>query len=158
MAEVAFTWTDRAIDILKTMYGAGDSHGVIARELGTTRNSCIGKANRLGLQREAKARAEVRKVPPASRTLAIRPKLVDATPAPASARQENAPGRVSFLDLKPWQCLFIPGQADGIRTMYCGDPVASGEPYCRTHRALCWSPAPKGQPRAISTLPVRRAA
>ncbi|MGR3493188.1 MAG: GcrA family cell cycle regulator [Shimia sp.] len=44
------SWTDERVEILKKMWGEGQSASVIAKELGgVTRNAVIGKVHRLGL-------------------------------------------------------------------------------------------------------------
>lgn len=44
------SWTDERVEILKRMWGEGQSASVIAKELGgVTRNAVIGKVHRLGL-------------------------------------------------------------------------------------------------------------
>ena len=44
-----FDWTDERIARLKEMWAAGESAAVIGAEFGVTRNSIIGKVNRLRL-------------------------------------------------------------------------------------------------------------
>ena len=44
------SWSDERVDVLKKMWGEGQSASVIAKELGgVTRNAVIGKVHRLGL-------------------------------------------------------------------------------------------------------------
>ena len=44
------SWTDERVEVLKKMWGEGQSASVIAKELGgVTRNAVIGKVHRLGL-------------------------------------------------------------------------------------------------------------
>lgn len=45
-------WTDERVVLLKKMLGDGDSASEIARAIGTTRNSVLGKLHRLGLAEE----------------------------------------------------------------------------------------------------------
>lgn len=60
------SWTDERVEILKKMWGEGQSASQIAKELGgVTRNAVIGKVHRLGLSNratgaksEAKAKAD----------------------------------------------------------------------------------------------------
>lgn len=48
------SWTDDRVEILKRMWGEGQSASVIAKELGgVTRNAVIGKVHRLGLSNRA---------------------------------------------------------------------------------------------------------
>lgn len=44
-----FTWTDENLALLKMMWEAGDSATQIAKHMGTTKGSVLGKARRLGL-------------------------------------------------------------------------------------------------------------
>ncbi|MEC8197651.1 MAG: GcrA family cell cycle regulator, partial [Pseudomonadota bacterium] len=44
------SWTDERVELLKKMWGEGQSASQIAKELGgVTRNAVIGKVHRLGL-------------------------------------------------------------------------------------------------------------
>ena len=44
------SWTDERVEVLKKMWGEGQSASVIAKALGgVTRNAVIGKVHRLGL-------------------------------------------------------------------------------------------------------------
>ena len=46
----AMSWTDERVELLKKMWGEGQSASQIAKELGgVTRNAVIGKVHRLGL-------------------------------------------------------------------------------------------------------------
>ncbi|MFB1026330.1 MAG: GcrA family cell cycle regulator, partial [Octadecabacter sp.] len=48
------SWTDDRVDVLKKMWGEGQSASQIAKELGgVTRNAVIGKVHRLGLSNRA---------------------------------------------------------------------------------------------------------
>jgi len=50
------SWTDERVDVLKKMWGEGQSASQIAKELGgVTRNAVIGKVHRLGLSNRAGA-------------------------------------------------------------------------------------------------------
>ena len=48
------SWTDERVEILKKLWGEGQSASQIAKELGgVTRNAVIGKVHRLGLSNRA---------------------------------------------------------------------------------------------------------
>ncbi|MCF6444044.1 GcrA family cell cycle regulator [Nereida sp. MMG025] len=84
------SWTDERVEILKKMWGEGQSASQIAKELGgVTRNAVIGKVHRLGLSNRAgggtkaaakdKApKAEAKKAAPAR----PQPKTESAAPPP----------------------------------------------------------------------------
>ena len=91
------SWTDERVDLLKKMWGEGQSASQIAKELGgVTRNAVIGKVHRLGLSNRAtsttaKSDAKDKPAKPAEPKAKAAPK-----PAPAAAPKaepEPAPER-----------------------------------------------------------------
>ena len=87
------SWTDERVEILKKMWGDGQSASQIAKELGgVTRNAVIGKVHRLGLSNRAgsggaastpKADAKPKPAPKAEPKVKAAPK-----PAPATKSAE----------------------------------------------------------------------
>ncbi|WP_439521365.1 GcrA family cell cycle regulator [Marivita sp.] len=75
------SWTDERVDMLKKMWGEGQSASQIAKELGgVTRNAVIGKVHRLGLSNRAGAAGTAKPdLKPAAKTEAAKPK---AAPKP----------------------------------------------------------------------------
>lgn len=104
------SWTDERVEILKKMWGEGQSASQIAKELGgVTRNAVIGKVHRLGLSNRATssggAKAEA-KAKPAAKPAAAKPKAKPAAkPAPkpelktepAIAPKPNLPARKQII-------------------------------------------------------------
>lgn len=83
------SWTDERVEILKKMWGEGQSASVIAKELGgVTRNAVIGKVHRLGLSNRTggggKAATKEKAAPKAA---APKPK---APPKPKPAPKKEA--------------------------------------------------------------------
>ena len=89
------SWTDERVEVLKKMWGEGQSASVIAKELGgVTRNAVIGKVHRLGLSNrvtsttaktgtagKAKVEFKAKKVAPAKPRKAVSaPENVRITP------------------------------------------------------------------------------
>lgn len=73
------SWTDDRVEVLKKMWGEGQSASQIAKELGgVTRNAVIGKVHRLGLSNRAGSGGAKAAAKPAT-TADAKPK---ATPAP----------------------------------------------------------------------------
>lgn len=73
------SWTDERVELLKKMWGEGQSASQIAKELGgVTRNAVIGKVHRLGLSNRAGAAPA-----PAAAPAAASPKP-EAKPKPAT--------------------------------------------------------------------------
>ncbi|SFT00385.1 GcrA cell cycle regulator [Sulfitobacter marinus] len=102
------SWTDDRVEILKKMWGEGQSASQIAKELGgVTRNAVIGKVHRLGLSNRtttgaaapaaAAPKAETKPKPAAK--AAAKPKAepkeeeVEAAPAP----RPNLPARAKII-------------------------------------------------------------
>ena len=93
------SWTDERVEILKKMWGEGQSASVIAKALGgVTRNAVIGKVHRLGLSNRAgagasaKPAAEKKAKAPAKETVkeAAAPAAAEAKPAKQEPRTESA--------------------------------------------------------------------
>ncbi|MHA6266073.1 GcrA family cell cycle regulator [uncultured Aliiroseovarius sp.] len=93
------SWTDERVEILKKMWGEGQSASVIAKELGgVTRNAVIGKVHRLGLSNRsgggAKTPAKEKPAPKA----AAKPKPAPKKAAPKKEAESTAK---PAADVKP---------------------------------------------------------
>ncbi|MFK7870476.1 MAG: GcrA family cell cycle regulator [Roseobacter sp.] len=78
------SWTDERVELLKKMWGEGQSASQIAKELGgVTRNAVIGKVHRLGLSNRTTTPAK-------SETKAKAAPKVEAKPKPAPKPAEPA--------------------------------------------------------------------
>lgn len=93
------SWTDERVELLKKMWGEGQSASQIAKELGgVTRNAVIGKVHRLGLSNRAGAGASAKAGGAAKAKAAPKPKAEakpKAKPAakPAAEAAEPAPAK-----------------------------------------------------------------
>lgn len=86
------SWTDERVELLKKMWGEGQSASQIAKELGgVTRNAVIGKVHRLGLSNrattstakaDAKPKAEPKPKPAPKPKVAVKAKPVTNRPEP----------------------------------------------------------------------------
>lgn len=155
------TWTDARVEQLRQLHAEGLAFSLIGSRLGITRNACISKAHRIGLDarphfnntpvrrlspEEQIARAEkarIRKLT-TERTRRARVRGVslppERLPAPAPIPLECRP--CSLLELTADTCRFPigdPGQPD---FYFCGAQPQVG-PYCGFHDRLTHSPAPK---------------
>ena len=99
------SWTDERVELLKKMWGEGQSASQIAKELGgVTRNAVIGKVHRLGLSnragaagatkteaKPAKSEAKPKAAPKAAPVKPAKPEVVmetkSATPPPSPRKQ-----------------------------------------------------------------------
>ncbi|MEL6959773.1 MAG: GcrA family cell cycle regulator, partial [Pseudomonadota bacterium] len=89
------SWTDERVEILKKMWGEGQSASQIAKELGgVTRNAVIGKVHRLGLSNRAgsggaaKPAAKAKAEPKAKTTKAAAKPAAKAAPKAEEEVQE----------------------------------------------------------------------
>ncbi|MCF3593117.1 GcrA cell cycle regulator [Rhodobacteraceae bacterium LMO-12] len=86
------SWTDERVELLKKMWGEGQSASQIAKELGgVTRNAVIGKVHRLGLSNRATGAKTEAKAKPSPKAEA-KPRAPSRTkPAAKPAKEEAAP-------------------------------------------------------------------
>ncbi|KUJ73327.1 GcrA cell cycle regulator [Ruegeria marisrubri] len=102
------SWTDERVELLKKMWGEGQSASQIAKELGgVTRNAVIGKVHRLGLSNRATgsapAKAEAKEKPAPAPKAETKPKPAPKTeparpaPAPAAEAKPAAPVRRQII-------------------------------------------------------------
>ena len=92
------SWTDDRVEILKKMWGEGQSASQIAKELGgVTRNAVIGKVHRLGLSNRATGgtKAAAKDKPAAKAAPKPAPKKAPAKNPAAAAAPEPAPKPVA---------------------------------------------------------------
>lgn len=99
------SWTDDRVELLKKMWGEGQSASQIAKELGgVTRNAVIGKVHRLGLSNRnqgtaakpaGKEKAAPAKAATAKTSPAAAPEKAPAETAPAAPAAENRPANVT---------------------------------------------------------------
>ena len=83
------SWTDERVELLKRMWGEGQSASQIAKELGgVTRNAVIGKVHRLGLSNRAGGKEEAE--PEAPVVAPAPPVAAKAEPRPATAPEPAA--------------------------------------------------------------------
>lgn len=85
------SWTDERVELLKKMWGEGQSASQIAKELGgVTRNAVIGKVHRLGLSNRAATTAKADAKPKAAPKPDPRPKAAQK-PAATEAKASEPP-------------------------------------------------------------------
>ena len=76
------SWTDDRVEVLKKMWGEGQSASQIAKELGgVTRNAVIGKVHRLGLSNRTTAGAAAKAEPKAKAAPKVPAKAKPTAPA-----------------------------------------------------------------------------
>ncbi|WP_298679947.1 GcrA family cell cycle regulator [uncultured Lentibacter sp.] len=98
------SWTDERVDVLKKMWGEGQSASQIAKELGgVTRNAVIGKVHRLGLSNRTTTGTAKTETKPAAAPAPKKPSK--PKPAPAAKKPkpaEPAPVAAPEAEAKPF--------------------------------------------------------
>jgi GcrA cell cycle regulator len=107
------SWTDERVELLKKMWGEGQSASQIAKELGgVTRNAVIGKVHRLGLSnRSGGSSAPTAKAAPKEEAPAPKPapKAAPAAPKPApAAKAEPKPEAERPSNVTPLRKPIVP--------------------------------------------------
>jgi GcrA cell cycle regulator len=186
-AGAGMTWTKERIELLTKLWTEGLSASQIAAELGgdVSRNSVLGKANRLGLTHgPAKASSAPRpcKPPPPKPPLTGEPSSHDGStlasmpthpvaanqpavvpPSPVLLREAAIVPRsegVMLLELREFMCRWPLGDPTTPEFRYCGTQALMGLPYCPHHAQIAYQPAAErkrlGSVRARATAPGRR--
>ena len=94
------SWTDERVELLKKMWGEGQSASQIAKELGgVTRNAVIGKVHRLGLSNRATGgKADAKKAAPKAEA---KPRTTRAKAKPAAKEAPAARPAAAEPEAKP---------------------------------------------------------
>lgn len=142
-------WNDEdKIQILKTMWAAGDPIKVIARAVGRTPGAVLSKALRLGFtRRDGQAKAAASKNAMEKRVLVKRLRIhpnqspVVVTHAVYEGVRYEAPvtGK-TLLELGPHDCRWPCWNAFETDQFFCAAPQLDGKPYCPTHCAIAYAP------------------
>lgn len=149
-------WTDDVVERLQDFVERGWSAGLIAQELGTTRNAVTGKVHRLGLTTLQKPTRQIAAAPPKPRPIPAtrppkpKPPVPATAPVPIEAPEPVDTGDrmipVPFMERRLDQCAAILPErgSDGL-VMFCGEPTVGTTSWCQAH-FLTYTEPPKGNP------------
>lgn len=148
MAAAHILWTQEDDARLRELVEENLSYAEIGALMGRNKNSCIGRAHRLGIQRETRA---THKKTVAKAVAKVVEKLFVPKPEPA---QDNKPqprfeqpeaSTTAFgvprtlMGLQSHHCRF-PVQGEGAATLFCCGKRDGMLPYCKDHALLCYRP------------------
>ena len=119
-------WTDDKIKNLKKLWLKGATTAEIAKKLGLSKNSIIGKVHRLNL--------ETRPSPIKPKQKAPSKKVV----APAHKHQ-----KIGIMELKLNTCRWPIGDPTDEDFHFCGKNTVMGKPYCAEHCAMAYAGSTK---------------
>lgn len=146
-------WADEYVARLNMLWAEGVScsgiSNVLRAEFGVhfSRNAIIGKIHRLGLPGRATMPKEG--APRRSKLFPDRvfkpSKSTRKPPLDFSEYQsptvEVVPLGIKFMDVKDDQCRYVIGEADGLNTLFCGNPVIGELSWCAGHCRICFDSA-----------------
>lgn len=166
MTAIRPNWTDEEVATLTRMWGEGSSAGQIGKVIGRTRNSVIGRINRMGLTRKPtgkhggtvtkghkpksnplrKSRAKDITIKQQSRLQSLLREQARISKQREEAKVssivcEPVEGGVELLDLRPNQCRWALG--DDLAPppfKFCGAQTVAGKSWCSAHLARAFQP------------------
>ena len=112
-------WTDDKIKQLKKLWGKGKSTVEIAKELGISKNSVIGKVHRLNL--------------------VARPSPIKKVAPVVQKPVKKAAGKCGLMDLKTSTCRWPIGEPTDEDFHFCGKQTVMGKPYCPDHCQIAYT-------------------
>jgi GcrA cell cycle regulator len=156
-------WTAERVGVLRAQWALGTRVREIARLLGTTRNTVIGKAHRMELPMHAGSvfhpdapRKRAEKKPAFSKPQVARPRIlrvrrVVAPIAPVSSPPSPPVGgpvplRVAFAALETRHCRYSVSRESP--HFFCGHERKGKSPFCAFHHRLCYEPL-RGSPAEL---------
>lgn len=146
-------WTDEMVEGLKSMWKQGLTTNEIAKNLGVSKNSIVGKVHRLNLTarpspiKKKDDETEVVEAQPVKP--AVKPvKKITISPVeiktPAGEKKSSQSG-VCLTDLSNHTCRWPLGDPRDENFCFCGKKVRSGQTYCEEHSAIAYvKPTKKG--------------
>ena len=134
-------WTDEMVEGLKKMWKQGLTTNEIAKNLGVSKNSIVGKVHRLNLtarpspikKKEDEAVAE---------TVAVQDKKTVETPAevkPLNVEKKiGSSACLKLTELDNHTCRWPIGDPRDDNFCFCGKKVRGGQTYCEEHSAVAY--------------------
>lgn len=141
-----FPWTEEQVEKLRKLTDDGLSCSQIAAQLGTSRNSVIGKQHRVGIRSKRPSTQSVARAKPRKSKLyperIFKPYTKSTRKPPMdfdnyqSPTMEVVPLKLSLLELKADQCRYPYGEPSNKDFFFCGLPAIEGRSYCLCHYQL----------------------
>ena len=113
-------WTEDKIKNLKKLWLKGATTAEIAKKLGLSKNSIIGKVHRLNLENRP---SPIKKTAPVKKVKVV-------------ARK---PERIGIMELKLNTCRWPIGDPTEGDFHFCGKNTVMGKPYCAEHCAMAYA-------------------
>jgi GcrA cell cycle regulator len=141
-------WPEWRVVRLRELIGAGLSASEVGRELGVSKNSVIGKAERIGLKlmRHHPPRPKppkLRPIKPAAPPLPPKPRPPPRPPDPPDALMnqfDGDTGSFALFGVPPSGCMWPIGDPASPDFRYCGAKRQHPHPYCAEHAKVAFQP------------------
>ncbi len=165
-------WTDEMVEDLRQLWEQGLSASEIAKKIGVSKNSVVGKVHRLCLtarpspikkkdedeavkavakpQKTSKPEkpAKVKKEEASVREVVLEGPVVEAeieivTEAPKAEKHHDCNGHVKLVELDSHTCRWPLGDPRDEDFCFCGRKVRMGQTYCEEHATMAYVKATK---------------
>lgn len=148
-------WTDEMVDKLRQMWTEGKTATEIAKELGVTKNSIVGKVHRLCLtarpspikskDEEPVEKAEVEKEIPeeAEENVEVVAEPVESVKPEKTEKKHKSSCHVKLVELDSHTCRWPLGDPRDEDFCFCGKKVRMGQTYCEEHANMAYVKATK---------------
>ena len=140
-------WTEKMVEDLRQMWIEGLTANEIAKKLGVSKNSIVGKVHRLCLT--ARPSPIKRKEDMATEaefgfeeTVKPEEKIVPVK-EPVVTQSSEAKGKVKLVDLGNHTCRWPLGDPRDEDFSFCGKKVRAGQTYCDEHSVMAYIKANK---------------
>jgi GcrA cell cycle regulator len=148
-----FYWSQEKITKAVGLWKEGKSGLFIANVLGTTRNSVLGKLNRLGHLKKSRDKLTQHQVaaakaskPAKPKPLIVKEKRLKAeiiAPQPKTDFDIPKKQRKTVETLGPHDCRWPVGDPKRGEFFFCGAQAPEGKPYCNSHSIRAYLPPQK---------------
>lgn len=146
-------WTDEMVDKLRQMWDEGKTATEIAKALGVTKNSIVGKVHRLCLTARPSPIKSKEEENVAATAVVVEEQIVEVsestvqTEAPvcvAKAEKKRKSGEhVKLVELDSHTCRWPLGDPRDEDFCFCGKKVRMGQTYCEEHAMMAYVKATK---------------
>ncbi len=140
------TWTDIEDGDLRRLITEGAPFSLISQKMNRSRCSCIGRAQRLGIEHPNYARRDLSRTSIRSKPKAAIARNYEVRVCePVTVIPEPIVGAgVTIIDLKNRQCRAIVGRDEETELMtYCAEPTAPGRSFCGFHHKAYFYKLPR---------------
>lgn len=148
-------WTDEMVDKLRQMWTEGKTATEIAKELGVTKNSIVGKVHRLCLtarpspikskDEEPVEKVEVEKEIPeeVEENVEVVAEPVESVKTEKVEKKHKSSCHVKLVELDSHTCRWPLGDPRDEDFCFCGKKVRMGQTYCEEHANMAYVKATK---------------